>query len=111
MQRDPFADFFGNDPFDDPLFSGFPRGRGRNQGVCHDFYVFSERNALIWPFQLLGNGDIGGMMQSMRAGGNGGSMVVMSSSFSSNGREVHSSTTSARMGPGGVAEIQSQVRS
>ena len=36
-------------------------------------------------------------------------MVVMSSSFSSNGHEVHSSTTSARMGPGGVAEIQSQV--
>lgn len=56
---------------------------------------------------MIGNGDLDGMIQNMR--GQGGSMVTMSSSFSSNGREVHSSTTSARMGPGGVAEIQSQV--
>ena len=63
---------------------------------------------------LLENGNLG-MMPNMslmmgNMGGMGnGSMVMMSSSFSSNGREVHSSTTTSRIGPGGVAEIQSQV--
>ena len=59
---------------------------------------------------MIGNGDMENMFGGMRNGAHGGSVMIMSSSFSSNGREVHSSTTSARMGPGGVAEIQSQVR-
>jgi hypothetical protein len=33
VQRDPFGDFFGEDPFDDSFFGGQPRGRSRNHGV------------------------------------------------------------------------------
>ena len=29
LQRDPFGDFFGDDPFDDPFFAGPMRGRSR----------------------------------------------------------------------------------
>jgi hypothetical protein len=55
-----------------------------------------------------GMGPLSGMQMMGNMGG--GSMMVMhSSSFSSDGRTVHSSTTQARMGPGGVAEIQRQV--
>lgn len=59
---------------------------------------------------MMGMGGMGGgtsMMSNM--GGGSGMMIMSSSSFSNNGREVHSSTTQARMGPGGVAEIQRQV--
>jgi hypothetical protein len=68
---------------------------------------------------MLGNGDgmsliPGGhmtMMSSMNTGRMGGSsMMMVSSSFSStNGGEIHMSSTTARIGPGGVTEVQRQV--
>ena len=51
------------------------------------------------------------MMSGMNSRGmGGGSMMMISSSFSnSNGGEVHMSSTTARMGPGGLTEVQRQV--
>jgi hypothetical protein len=67
--------------------------------------------------RMMGGGAVGGfsdmdqmMGMNMHGMGGGGGMVMMSSSFSSDGRTVHQSSSTARMGPGGVAEVQSQVR-
>mmetsp|Transcript_346 Transcript_346/g.937 ORF Transcript_346/g.937 Transcript_346/m.937 type:complete len:183 (-) Transcript_346:85-633(-) len=49
------------------------------------------------------------MMGGGSSMGGVGTTFVQSSSFSSDGRNVYSSSTSARMGPGGVAEIQRSV--
>mmetsp|Transcript_20028 Transcript_20028/g.46133 ORF Transcript_20028/g.46133 Transcript_20028/m.46133 type:complete len:236 (+) Transcript_20028:20-727(+) len=99
LGHDPFEeDPFLSDPFFSDPFSAGPR-RGRRGD---------------------GNDPFGGMLSHHRDGGFGGTLAagmgsmggatfVQSSSFSSNGRNVVSSSTSARIGPGGVAEIQRQV--
>jgi len=107
MGRNMIREMMGHDPFeDDPFFrdpfGGFP---GRGGLVGGSFDNFGGMQMTMGGFPSMNQ-----MMMSGGGMGGGSSMVFQSSSFSSNGRTVHQSSTTARMGPGGVAEVQSQVR-
>ena len=119
--RDPFDDDFFRDPFmgmgADP-FMGMgggmmmlegPRGGSGGGGGGGGRRGGSMMQGMQMGFPGFGGGN-SSVMMNMSSMGGGSSMVVSSSSFSMNGREVQSSSTTARMGPGGVAEIQSQHR-
>jgi hypothetical protein len=117
VSQDPFHD----DPFMNPLFFGPNQVRMGGVLKYEKLRLLWRKSELTSTLQMgmIDNGEsalvpagggLGGMSMMNRMGGSmgGSSMVMMSSSFSSGGN-VQVSTTTARMGPGGVAEVQRQA--